>query len=154
MPAKTHLDITLCFNRSLRRASNRVLRFYDCQLAACGLRAVEFAILAHIERLGVASITELADGLMMSRATFRYKFAPLERAQLVAAVADPDDGRGRLMVLTEAGAAKLADAWEFWTEAQTAVQTAVGPQAETFKAMTDALGTMPLTARTGTLAAT
>ena len=144
-------DIALCFQRSLRRASNRVAAVYDRSLAGCGLLTLEFAILAHIEKLGAATNIELASGLDMRRAAFRYRLGPLERACFVASVDDPEDGRDRRFVLTEAGREKLSEAWKHWAEAQPVVEGALGADAESFRSMTDALFAAPSPTMHGSL---
>ena len=65
------------------------------------------------ERVG-----ELAASLVLDRSALVHNIKPLKREGLVEAVADEHDKRNRLVVLTEAGRAKLAQSMPLWEEAQ------------------------------------
>jgi len=53
--------------------------------------------------------------LAMDRTTLTAALKPLERRGLVEVTVDPDDKRGRLLALTDAGERLLARATPIWT---------------------------------------
>ena len=128
----------LCFNRALRRSSNRLFGLYDHALAACGLRGAAFGLMAQIQASGTIGIVELADIFILDRASLRYRLAPLDRAGLVELVADPRDKRSRRIRLTARGEAKLAEALPLWQAVQDRIDAQIGREdAAALRAMTN-----------------
>jgi DNA-binding MarR family transcriptional regulator len=127
-----------CSCTVLRKASRRVSQLYDAALAPCGLRTTQRAILNHIHRAGTPQIGELAEALVMDRGALTHNLKPLERDGLVAVTVDPKDRRNRLIALTAAGQAKLAESEVLWSAAQRGFEVAFGA-AET-KSLKEALG--------------
>jgi DNA-binding MarR family transcriptional regulator len=77
-------------------------------LAEHGLSRAAWDVLAGLRRAGAPyrlSPTALYQGLMRTSGAVTHRVAHLERAGLVTRVPDPDDGRGLLVELTEAGRA-------------------------------------------------
>jgi DNA-binding MarR family transcriptional regulator len=71
-----------------------------------GMTLAQFTVLNHFVRLGGArSPAALADAFQVTRATMTSTLGRLEAKGLVAVTPDPDDGRGKRVVLTEAGRA-------------------------------------------------
>ncbi len=91
----------------LSDASERVLRDHMNPLfAAAGLQPGEFDVLATLRRSGepyMLSPTTLYEALMISSGGMTNRLDRLERAGLVERRPDPNDRRGKLIALTEAG---------------------------------------------------
>jgi DNA-binding MarR family transcriptional regulator len=117
---------SLCNCTALRKATRRVSQLYDSALEPCGLRATQRAILSHIARAGTPPLGELAEALVMDRGALTHNLKPLERDGLVEVRVDPDDRRNRLVALTVAGRAKLAESEPLWKRAQAGFETAFG----------------------------
>ena len=128
----------LCFNRALRRSSNRLFGLYDRALAPCGLRGAEFGIMAQIEASGTIGIVELADMFILDRASLRYRIAPLDRAGLIELVPGLRDKRSRQIRLTALGEAKLAEGLPLWQAVQDRIDAQIGrDEAAALRAMTN-----------------
>lgn len=90
----------------LGRAARYVDAGVEAGLAAHGLTRESWDVLASLRRSGPPhqlSPTELYRGLMRTSAAITYRLRRLERAGLIARLADPSDGRGVLVALTDRG---------------------------------------------------
>ncbi len=131
-------DLTLCFNRSMRRSSLRLVGLYEKAMAPSGLQTLEFSLLTQIKEAGTAGIAELAESFFLERATLRYKLAPLQRAGYIVFVADTRDRRTRRVRITEKGLQVLGEAAGLWETAQKRFEAVLGKeQARTLKAAAD-----------------
>src|SRR5260370_402420 len=129
-----------CNGTPIRRAMRRVSQIYDKALAPCGLRSTQKAVLDGIARAGRPTMGELAASLVHDRSALAHNIKPLEREGLVEAVADEHDKRNRLVALTEAGWAKLAQSQPLWEEAQRRFERAFGEEkARAFRATLDCI---------------
>jgi DNA-binding MarR family transcriptional regulator len=117
---------SLCNCTALRKATRRVSQLYDSALEPCGLRTTQRAILNHIARAGNPPLGELAEALVMDRGALTHNLKPLERDGLVDISVDPDDRRNRLVALTAAGRAKLAESEQLWKRAQQRFEAGFG----------------------------
>ena len=117
---------SLCNCTALRKATRRVSQLYDSALEPCGLRTTQRAILNHIVRAGTPPLGELAEALVMDRGALTHNLKPLERDGLVEISVDPDDRRNRLVALTAAGRAKLAESEPLWKRAQQRFEAGFG----------------------------
>ena len=117
---------SLCNCTALRKATRRVSQLYDSALEPCGLRTTQRAILGQIARSGTPPLGELAEALVMDRGALTHNLKPLERDGLVAISVDPDDRRNRLVALTAAGRARLAESEPLWKRAQGGFEAAFG----------------------------
>jgi DNA-binding MarR family transcriptional regulator len=88
----------------MRRAMRRVSQIYD------------------------GALGEVAASLVLDRSALAHNIKPLEREGLVELVADEQDKRNRLVALTEAGWAKLAQSMPLWEEAQRRFERAFGEE--------------------------
>ncbi|HEY3918952.1 MAG TPA: MarR family transcriptional regulator [Stellaceae bacterium] len=112
------LDTAACNCLAIRQAARQVTQLYDRYMAATGLSASQYSILAKLARLGPLSINALSAAMVMDRTTTGRAVRPLERDRLVAIDAGDDDARTRLVRLTPAGAKRLKAAAAHWQEAQ------------------------------------
>ncbi len=121
-------DAGLCNGAALRRATRRISLLYDQVLAPCGLRATQHAILVQLARAGEPpALGELARALVIDPSALAHNLRPLERDGFVALADNPRDQRSRLVRLTPAGRAKLAESRALWRQAQSRFETAFGP---------------------------
>lgn len=106
-----------CICTHLRRAARGVSRHYDEALAGFGINVAQFSLLRHLQRLDRPSITTLAEAMGLDRSTLGRNLRVLEAEGLVA-LADGDDQRNRLVLLSDAGKALLRAAHPAWEQAQ------------------------------------
>ncbi|AZL67479.1 MULTISPECIES: MarR family winged helix-turn-helix transcriptional regulator [Pseudomonas] len=106
-----------CICTHLRRAARGVSRHYDEALAGFGINVAQFSLLRHVQRLDRPSITSLAEAMGLERSTLGRNLRVLEAEGLVC-LADGDDQRNRLVLLSEAGKARLEAAHPAWQQAQ------------------------------------
>ncbi|MDD1960327.1 MAG: MarR family transcriptional regulator [Pseudomonas capeferrum] len=106
-----------CICTHLRRAARGVSRHYDEALAGFGVNVAQFSLLRHLQRLDRPSITTLAEAMGLERSTLGRNLRVLEADGLVA-LADGDDQRNRVVLLTEPGKALLQAAYPAWEQAQ------------------------------------
>jgi DNA-binding MarR family transcriptional regulator len=117
MDADLPLPDTACYCSSLRQASRYVTSFYDQMLSGSGLRVTQFAILARL-RPRAATVTQLAQNMVMDRTTLARNLQPLVREQLVQVRPSEQDRRERLVELTDAGRDKVEAILPAWRRAQ------------------------------------
>src|ERR1700743_974372 len=107
-----------CNCTALRKATRRVSQLYDAALAPSGLKTTKPAILPQLSRSEPAAVGELAAALVMDAGALAHTLKPLERDGFLAVGIDRADRRVRLISLTPAGRAKLAETDRLWAQAQ------------------------------------
>jgi DNA-binding MarR family transcriptional regulator len=105
-------DCCLCLH--VQRAARALARRFDEALRPAGLTNGQFSLLMSLNRPKPAGMGSVATLLAMDRTTLTAALKPLERRGLVKVMADPDDRRGRLLVLTPKGTRLLAEAMPIW----------------------------------------
>jgi DNA-binding MarR family transcriptional regulator len=115
-----------CNCLALRQAARHVTQAYDRFLAASGLRATQYSILARLNRNGAMTINALAAELGMDRTTLGRNILPLRRDGLVAIQQGSADRRSKQVTLTRAGSARVRSAFKDWTQAQARFEQAFG----------------------------
>ena len=133
-----------CFN--LRKAARAVTQLYDEVLAPSGLRGTQFSVLAVIAAAGSATMTELADTLVMDRTTLTRNLKPLLGRGLVER-GEGEDRRQRPIAITAAGREALDQALPLWEKAQARIAGGLG--AARWKGMVGDLDEAIRLARTG-----
>lgn len=121
--AKRPTDEELCNCTVLRKAARRVSMLYDRALDSTGVRLTQYALLAELDRTGPMTITELANAMVMERNGLGHNLQPLERDGLVRMEVGRDR-RSRIIVMTELGRRRLAEAKPLWRHAQKRFATA------------------------------
>jgi DNA-binding MarR family transcriptional regulator len=106
-------------------AVRSVTRIYDGALGEVGLRATSYAILSRLDSDGPLSIGNLADRLALDRTTCSRELDPLVESGLVQLDVG-SDRRQRVAALSDAGAAKLAEARPLWLGVQGQVRGTYG----------------------------
>lgn len=123
---KQHLQIANeCTLSGLRKASRAVTQLYDEALAPAGIRSTQFSVLIATTLVGDATMTELAEVLIMDRTTLTRALAHLEAEGLVN-VESGSDRRTRLLKLTERGKSVVDKATPLWRQAQNRMVTGLG----------------------------
>jgi DNA-binding MarR family transcriptional regulator len=114
-----------CNCLAIRQAARQITQLYEGHLAAVGLTASQYSILAKLSRLGPLSINALAAEMVMDRTTTGRAIQPLVRDKLVALAAG-SDARMKLVRLTPAGAKRFKAALPHWRAAQHEFERAYG----------------------------
>ena len=120
------LPSSICSHAALRRATRRLGQIYDDALAPCGLRGTQVSLLFSIAAAGAPTMSELAAMLVMDLSALGHTLKPLQRDGLVRLVPDPRDRRARRVEITEAGAAKRAEAGPLWQAMHARFEAALG----------------------------
>jgi DNA-binding MarR family transcriptional regulator len=120
------MTLERCNCMALRKAARRVSNFYDSVLAPSGLRATQYSILALLSEVGAVSINDLARHLELDRTTTGKNLRPLRVAKLVKIAPSPNDGRSRLVTLTDGGMTALRTARPLWRRAQAEFESGNG----------------------------
>lgn len=115
LPLTTTLEVRdrcLCFRA--QRAARALARRFDAALKPFGLSNGQFSILMSLNRPEPPRISDVAPLLAMDRTTLTAALKVLERRALVETRPDPDDKRGRRLLLTLAGQELLIEAMPVW----------------------------------------
>lgn len=113
-------DSCLCLH--VQRAARALARRFDDALRPLDLTNGQFSLLMSLNRPVPATMRSVASLLAMDRTTLTAALKPLERRGLVTVVTDPSDRRGRLLTLTPAGKAVLANAYPIWQSTHGAIE--------------------------------
>lgn len=113
-------DSCLCL--FAQRAARSLARRFDIALKPLGLTNQQFSLMMTLNRPDPASLGPLAKFLGMDRTTLTAALKPLARNGWVEVMPDPKDRRGRLLRLTDEGAAILAAAVPIWDQVHSALE--------------------------------
>jgi DNA-binding MarR family transcriptional regulator len=117
--AQSVRDTCVCLH--LQRAARVIGRRYDEALRPVALTNEQFSLLVSLARSEPPSIGQLATEMSLDRTTLTASLKPLERRGLLRIGVSPDDRRGRLLTLSKAGSALLAEALPLWRLAQASI---------------------------------
>ena len=115
------LTPTPCLCNALRQASRAVSRLYDEELRGVGLRTTQYSLLSILARAGHVRQGDLSGLTHLEETTLTRNLRPLVAVGWVS-VQSGDDHREKLVRITEAGTAKLAEARPAWQRAQKRMQ--------------------------------
>ena len=121
-PELAELMTGSCYCLATRRASRRMIRIYDAELAALGLTISQLATLAWVKALRKPTVQRIADLMEMDQSALSRGLMPLERAEMITSAPDPGDKRRRLLGLTAAGEAALDQGAVAWARAQRRIE--------------------------------
>ena len=114
MSAEHHnLAAAPCLCNALRQASRAVSRLYDEELRGVGLRTTQYSLLRVLARAGQVRQGDLSGLTSLDETTLTRNLRPLVDASWIA-VRSGDDRREKLVTITKAGTAKLAEARPAW----------------------------------------
>jgi DNA-binding MarR family transcriptional regulator len=114
-----------CTNFKLRQLARRVSQHYDAELAKAGLKTTQYSLLSHVLRLGPVRPGDLAQAMTLDASTLTRNLKPLVAAGWLEMSAG-DDGRSRLVHITDSGRAKRAEAQRHWKAAQEGLNQLLG----------------------------
>jgi DNA-binding MarR family transcriptional regulator len=106
-----------CLCLAAQRAARTLARRFDEALQPAGLTSGQFSLMMSLNQPRPPSMGAIAALLAMDRTTLTANLKPLERRGLVTTAVDPEDRRGRLVSLTQAGRAALRCALPIWRRA-------------------------------------
>ena len=106
-----------CLCGALRKATRAVTRLYDDALRPAGLRVTQFALLRHLVRDGEQRMRDLSARLVVDETALNRSVRPLHDKGWIA-IRTGRDRRERMLSITPAGRALLADAEPLWLAAQ------------------------------------
>ena len=116
----------LCTAAKVRRLSRQVSQIYDDALKSHGLTIGQFGLLACLSRRRGLAIGALAQRLAADASTVSRLVKPLAADGLIRIQIDPDDRRGRLVWLSDAGHQRRTAAQAGWQAAQDGVDQRLG----------------------------
>jgi DNA-binding MarR family transcriptional regulator len=126
-------DNCLCLH--VQRAARALARRFDVALRPLGLTNGQFSLMMSLNRPHPPGMKPVADLLAMDQTTLTAALKPLERRGWVTISRNPDDKRGRLLSLTEAGKAILSAAVPIWEKTHAEVEaTLVSGGADSLRA--------------------
>jgi DNA-binding MarR family transcriptional regulator len=114
-----------CFK--LRKLTRTMSRLYDQHMATVGLKTTQYSVLTNVAREALP-VAELAERLGTERTTLTRNLRPLIEAQWVTLEAGADS-RQRIVTITDAGRAKVKQAYVAWRAAQSAFENLLGTDA-------------------------
>jgi DNA-binding MarR family transcriptional regulator len=116
-----------CTHDKLRQLMRRLSVHYDTRLRPVGLKTTQFSLLARLAWLGPVRPVDLAEAMGVDASTLTRNLKVLAQAGWLIQ-APGADARSRLLSLTDAGRAKLAEARGPWREAQAALAERLGAE--------------------------
>jgi DNA-binding MarR family transcriptional regulator len=126
MASTQRLDSCNCF--ASRKAARLITKIYEDHLAPLHLTSTQFALLAHLDEVGGASIKELVDALAMERTSIVRALQPLTRDGFVVQSPDDQDARRNVVSLSDAGRNQLARSIPLWQAAQAEFERKIGTE--------------------------
>jgi DNA-binding MarR family transcriptional regulator len=116
-------DTCLCLHT--QRTARALARRFDVALRPAGITSGQFSLLMSLNRPKPPNLGSVAALLVMDRTTLTANLKPLERRGLIDAEPNPTDRRARLLRLTPAGRAVLAEAVPIWRHLHAEIETAL-----------------------------
>ena len=116
----------VCTAAKVRRLARRVTQIYDDALTPYGLTIGQFGLLSSLSRSNGVGVGVLAERLATDASTVSRLLRPLESAGLIILGPDPDDGRAKVIRLTDAGYDTRRRAAAGWSAAQEQMESALG----------------------------
>jgi DNA-binding MarR family transcriptional regulator len=112
-----------CLCLAAQRAARALARRFDEALRPAGLTSGQFSLLMSLNQPEPPALGAVAALLGMDRTTLTANLKPLVRQGRVQLAVDPDDRRGRLLVLTAIGRRQLNRALPIWRRAHEQVDS-------------------------------
>ena len=116
-----------CLCLAAQRAARTLARRFDEALRPAGLTSGQFSLLMSLNQPRPPSIGAVAGLLAMDRTTLTANLKPLARRGLLTTTIDPDDRRGRLLLITKAGRIVLRSAVAIWRRTHREIDRQLAP---------------------------
>ena len=112
----------------VRQASRVVAKVFDDELAPFGLLSTQLPVLAATALFGDsgATMSQLAQALVMDRTTLTRSIRPLERAGLLRVARSPEDARAKIVVITRSGERMIKSIFPVWERALERLKKSLG----------------------------
>jgi DNA-binding MarR family transcriptional regulator len=114
-----------CTNFKLRQLVRRVSHLYDAEVGRAGLKTTQYSLLSHVLKLGPIRPGDLAAAMTMDASTLTRNLKPMLTAGWLE-VSAGEDGRSRLVHITDSGRDKRAEAQRHWKAAQEGLNQRLG----------------------------
>jgi len=114
-----------CLCGTLRKATRAVTRLYDEALRPAGLRITQFALLRHLVRRGQVRMRDLSALLVVEETALNRSARALADRGWIA-IETGADRRERMLSITAAGRAILAEAEPLWSGVQRQMSDELG----------------------------
>lgn len=100
----------------VRQASRVLAKLYDDSLVPFGLHSSQLPVLAAAALFGAsgATMSKLAQAVLMDRTTLTRSIRPLERAGLLRLARSPEDARTKIVVITRSGERMIEAVFPVW----------------------------------------
>jgi DNA-binding MarR family transcriptional regulator len=115
----------VCFAEQLRSANRAITKLYTEHLGDCDIGIAQLSLLIRLYYFGEVTMSRLAKNLETDRTTLARNVQLLERSGHVEVVSG-EDGRKRLVRLTDLGFASLKKAVPRWLNAQADLDARLG----------------------------
>lgn len=116
---------SICACIMLRRAASAVTEMYDAALAEYGISLNQYSIIVNLNRIGVATTTELAEKIGLERSTLVRNLKAIVAKGYIENISDEKKRDNRLQV-TEAGREVLEKAAPKWQATQDKITDCLG----------------------------
>lgn len=111
----------LCMCYNLRKTSRAITQFYDKMLEPSGLAITQFSLLVGLSIAEYATITNMANEMIIDRTTLTRNLSILQNHRLVKIMVSANDKREKNIIITSKGKELLAKAFPLWEKAQSTV---------------------------------
>lgn len=118
--------ISNCYNLKMRQASRVLTNHYDGYLRADGITVTQFSILRSLWYMKSTSQKDLQEVLVLQQTTLTRNLKPLIRDNYIQIDSSPEDGRIKLVSLTQQGKDLFQKARKNWKSAQNALSSRLG----------------------------
>lgn len=116
-----------CTHLRVRKLSRLASRLYDAELAVLGIKATQFSLMQHLDRLEPVCASALAGAMAMDASTMTRGLRLLFDRKWVTRGAGVDS-RQRILCLTVKGREAFIEARERWNVAQCRIREMLGQE--------------------------
>jgi DNA-binding MarR family transcriptional regulator len=114
----------------VRQASRVLAKLFDDELARSGLHSSQLAVLAAVALSGDsgATMSRLAEAVLMDRTTLTRSLRPLERAGLLRVTRQKEDARTKIVVITRSGERMIEAIFPVWRRVLKKIEKSIGAE--------------------------
>jgi DNA-binding MarR family transcriptional regulator len=112
----------------VRQASRVLAKLFDDELAPLGVHSSQLPVLAAVALFGDsgATMSKLAQAVLMDRTTLTRSIRPLERAGLLRVARSPQDARTKVVVITRSGERMIKSIFPVWERVFKKIKKSLG----------------------------
>jgi DNA-binding MarR family transcriptional regulator len=114
----------------VRQASRVLAKLFDDELSPLGVHSSQLPVLAAVALFGVpgATMSKLAQAVLMDRTTLTRSIRPLERAGLLRVARSPGDARTKIVVITRSGEGMIEAIFPVWERVAKKIKRSLGAE--------------------------